>query len=1241
MNLTREQSIALLNDRHISVTANAGSGKTSVLVEKYIDILVKSKRNPSDSIRSIVALTFTRQAAADMKVKIIKKINMMIQSDLGKNLLKFKKLREYISSAKVSTIHSFCNSLLRDYPIEAGISPLFREMDEFESKTISSFVIETEFERLAELLINEDNDELIDENARDFDQLIRVLPINTLREYISELIKEPVNLGNINQFYSKTDTEIINFFENQFITSFFDELGKFLDDLMQIYSVDGDYKNLEKARNSLNEIKLEAKNKEKSSINSILDKLTNLRAIKDSKPFLLNKIAKDYPNMPDIAESLKEFIKKSELTFFGLNYTKEFIDTSRKFIALVNRINEKFWEEKHELSAYSFDDLLILTNNLLENNEVRDKILKDIDFLLVDEFQDTNQIQYDLISKLCPNLFTDNTGSASPKLFIVGDAKQSIYGFRSADVSVFLQAEEDIKNSNGKLFNHGKLSNNVEISGNKITLDGDETLGQVSLADTFRLLPGVALFTNYVCNRLFNKISKEIKYESLICGRNPISELYDGSSVDNINGSISFILAEKKSKSKKNGNTVEQVESNNVEDNPKTEAELVANYLNLLFVGKTEIKIINDGIERIPNYKDVAILVRRKDSINKITKHLIQHQIPYSVVSGSGFFKTQEVIDFISLLSVCLNQADDINFAGVLKSPFFGFNDSELLEISLCAGNYLFEKFLNYQPEIPESLVLLERAKSLLTEIIKLSNRFSISELIVRIIEITDYYAVINQFEAKEQIKSNIKQLINHASEFESKGYNSLSDFLERVKILSEDSNEAEAAFVTGDNVVKLMTIHASKGLEFPIVILFDTNYKAKTPNHLLKTKDMGIAFNYKTLKEEEGSYTYKSVKTLPEIIIRNSIVLKNLQEEIRLLYVAMTRAKDHLIIGGTIDVNPNNLKRTIKSGCFLDLFDDALFNHLTESTENYQYNSNLKFTQKPSLKLTQNCEIYTQNHSIFEKVVDSKVPKPSSESTDMPKQIIDSVVSAGNKFDVVSASKVSTYKSNLDVFIDRYVLGMPDFEKNHLDGTSSDETLDFEFSGAEYGSVVHRLFENVNIWLDSFVAGDESELKNFIEKTLFEMSINLNDELLIQILEECRNVVTNKRFSEYSKYFKYSEFEKSVNIPFNGSLLTGSIDMLLKSEDEKIIEVWDWKTNHITSLDDRDKLVLHYLPQIKFYLYIVSLMYPTKDNYSGRLFFTKLADTEDADVEIKMSKDDINDFENLLSKYIEEMKQM
>ncbi|GAB1372072.1 hypothetical protein MASR1M45_21340 [Candidatus Kapaibacterium sp.] len=445
MNLTREQSIALLNDRHISVTANAGSGKTSVLVEKYIDILVKSKRNPSDSIRSIVALTFTRQAAADMKVKIIKKINMMIQSDLGKNLLKFKKLREYISSAKVSTIHSFCNSLLRDYPIEAGISPLFREMDEFESKTISSFVIETEFERLAELLINEDNDELIDENARDFDQLIRVLPINTLREYISELIKEPVNLGNINQFYSKTDTEIINFFENQFITSFFDELGKFLDDLMQIYSVDGDYKNLEKARNSLNEIKLEAQNKEKSSINSILDKLTYLRTIKESKPYLLNKIAKDYPNMPDIAESLKEFIKKSELTFFGLNYTKEFIDTSRKFIALVNRINEKFWEEKHELSAYSFDDLLILTNNLLENNEVRDKILKDIDFLLVDEFQDTNQIQYDLISKLCPNLFTDNTGSASPKLFIVGDAKQSIYGFRSADVSVFLQAEEDIK----------------------------------------------------------------------------------------------------------------------------------------------------------------------------------------------------------------------------------------------------------------------------------------------------------------------------------------------------------------------------------------------------------------------------------------------------------------------------------------------------------------------------------------------------------------------------------------------------------------------------------------------------------------------------------------------------------------------------------------------------------------------------------------------------------------------------
>lgn len=1244
LNFTREQLLAMMKDRHLAVTANAGSGKTSVLVEKYLDLLMTAKhKNPVESIRSIVAITFTRQAASDMKAKITRKISerMLAPTLTSVELKKLKILRENISSAKVSTIHSFCNSLLKDYPIEAGISPVFRDMDEYEAEINSALAVDTILEEYSEALINNDTTTIKPEELEIFSRLLDYTGINSLRQMLLDIIREPVLLKNLAEFYNNNDIDLAEFYHNEFEKVLLDDFRKFCDIFSdKIGILDASTKNYDEAYKIISEIGLllNNPNPDINEITFMFSSLSQIKAKGNTKMVNLllalefNKETAEYTsNQKSFANMIADSGRLMPLKDMSIGY----IELVKTFVNLAGKANQSYLDAKNELTAYTFDDLLILALELLKQPEVRDKIIAGYEYLLVDEFQDTNQIQYDLVRNLVPGL-TDSSIAKSPILFIVGDAKQSIYGFRSADVSVFNKAKEDIKAQNSLLLGKRLLTDNPWVNGSRIQTTRDESLGNISLADTFRLLPATALFVNAVCAGIFDEKKSGIAYEPLVCGRKLISEISGDKELTPDDGTVRFVFALKP----KAAEHIIEDESDEQEETKDfiSEAKLLSNYIKRIVAGETDIRIFDGSNYVVPQNKDIAILTRKKSSIQKLSPVLIESKIHFAVVSGKGFYQSQEVMDFTSLLNFIVNHNDDISLAGALKSPLFNIDDGELYNIALQSGSSLYDKLIDYIPSNEDSKYFIARAKKITAYLIDFAGRASITELLLKIIEISDYYGAIEKFDASEQIKSNIKMFVQTAREFESKGYKSLYEFVTRAKSLGENSNEAEAAFISGENIISIMTTHAAKGLEFPVVILFDTNSIGSSDKGMIKSKNYGLSLPMKMpVKSSDDSKSFlEKAATIPQYVIKQKKAEDDKAEEARLLYVAMTRAKDHLIISASIKETKEGY--SITSNSFLGMILNSLNINAVNmiSHQNVKITDKLKFTGKGGFTLDLNLNIILNDESIKNMPFEDDKPEDAPLKADW--KYFSRIIEPDNRFDIVSATKYTAFLTDYNSFTNRYVLGLPDIDRIII--SSGDEDFsDTGTDGAESGTILHRVLERINEWISEVLAGYYDGLSRIVEQTLFENFRSGEKELFDRVYSECIAVAKSDIIRENLTNLKYSEFEKTLNLPLEGSIITGNIDLLLKNHDSSLIEVWDWKSNYAGNREDVINLGLHYEPQIKLYLYLISKLFRDRELYKGRLLFTRLAGTNNWTYEIIMTRDDMIKFEKSLREIIQKVK--
>ena len=851
MQLTPSQEEALNIEKHVCVTAGAGSGKTTVLVERYLKILREGDAKPQE----IVAITFTEKASAEMKDRVIKKLNEEENRGISESFL------EQMNAAHISTIHSFCSSILREFPFQARVPANFSIIQGIEQKLLLQNTLKKTLKTIA---TNEE-----DEHRPELTRLLQCYGgQKNLVDFFSNMVEKRDSLEHLmKKMYSNpNDTEIRTNLERQIREKLMSQIdvAEFIRCLNAVLEVAKGTK-AENAKNLIQQ--LEALYKQNPDLpeglnllkeigdlitiqngsiatSGFLPKSVDRTGIADQIAFL-EPTAKKIKDVP-ILEKEKDENKKADVETNNEDERDDevvtdddfLISTTRDLLTLYKRILNDYQNAKLSQSTLDFNDLQLKTRDLLRNNEeIRQKLVDRYKFYMVDEFQDTNELQYDLVMRLTNKLESAN-------LFIVGDPKQSIYAFRGADVRVFKKTREKIVENEGLA---------------------------VSLKENFRSLQGPIRFTNYFFDHLMRDGSEnefEVPYESLIKARRTDTD-----------GAVEIFLGQ---------NGKENVD----------EYTLITNHIkNMKRNGDTVwVRGENNAeVERPIEYGDIAILIRSRTHLPNIEHTLLESGIPYLTTGGIGFYQRQEIYDIWNYLSFLNIPAENqTSLGGILRGPAFGISDAELYEISLQKDTDFWEKVQNYQ--IPSKH--LRNARETLKKHLEIAQRTPVNQLIGTIVNQTGMIGTLKTGKQGEQRWANYQKLLDLARNFDGdENRQTLPDFIEFLDtLITEEPREGQAPVETSSKAVQIMTIHAAKGKEFPIVILPCLNRRGGSDNEPFIDETLGIGFS--PLKPDEG---YR--KTEPSIIahMKNQSSDKETAEKKRLLYVGATRAQDRLILSGTL----------------------------------------------------------------------------------------------------------------------------------------------------------------------------------------------------------------------------------------------------------------------------------------------------------------------------------------------------
>ncbi|WP_337872667.1 UvrD-helicase domain-containing protein [Ignavibacterium sp.] len=482
--LTPHQMKAVMLDDHLALTANAGSGKTFVLSRKYLEAAIKL----DGKVTSIAAITFTEKAASELYQKISKLIEEEIEKSDDKERIRIlKKIRRNLVSAYISTIHSFCIDILREFPVEAGVDANFTPIDQSVANELLELAVE---ETINDAFLNPELSDVVKNLIRYFNRR------SVLQREIINLIEDRKNVLKLkDEIYSKSDEEIIDHFRKCFDETFKQIWNYFEKDLLSAVKKINKtvIQNNPKTEFSLPiKISIEEYESDKNQIklinnleNLILTKSGTVRKQKYLEKDLSELVYNEVFKVERILEELKIFSgvenddKYPELVLMGRN------------LLLLFENSLQLYEAKKKEQAYiDFEDILIHTKELLKNSDVQSYLSKKFKYLMVDEFQDTNEVQYEIFLPIIDYL-------KSGKLFIVGDEKQSIYKFRDAEIEIFDRTKSDIVREKDK-------SHIIE------------------LPDSFRMNDEICLFTNIVFNNLFSEnlpLFGELKNVPIVCAK--------------------------------------------------------------------------------------------------------------------------------------------------------------------------------------------------------------------------------------------------------------------------------------------------------------------------------------------------------------------------------------------------------------------------------------------------------------------------------------------------------------------------------------------------------------------------------------------------------------------------------------------------------------------------------------------------------------------------------------------------
>lgn len=858
-----DQWEAIINEqRPMLVAAAAGSGKTAVLVERIIKKIIDPSKKIS--LDQLLVVTFTNAAAAEMKQRIGKAIENELVKEPGSQHL--RKQLSLLQRASISTLHSFCMNVIRTYYYELGIDPQFRMLDQTEAQLLEEEVaeemIETAYRTDPEFFT------LVDYFTGDrTDEQLKVLILELY--HFSRAHPDPEEwLTQIVEVYESVDTAEFN--ELSWVkeaAAFVKEKIKYCISRLQIAiskseETDGPDVYLPELETNIEQLSALLETEKWEELNQELKKLqlnSLPRITKKKYPHLNTDLQKE---VQSIRKKVKEELEDINNSFFHADSDlialdmKEMATVLKQLVYYVNRFAVLFQEEKLSRNSLDFSDLEHYCLSLLQRDgsatDIAAQYRQEYQEVMVDEYQDTNFVQETILTML----------SGTDQLFMVGDVKQSIYRFRLAEPGLFLNKYKNYQHSSEGI--------------------------RVDLAKNFRSRPEVLAATNFIFHQIMSETFGELQYDETASLKQGNFDFTANEEMD-----TEILLVDKQKKENKT-TELEELETSQVE------ARAIAKKIRDMIDNQFMIYDKSLKTERPISYKDIVLLMRSMPWAETMMEEFRLYDIPLYADLNTGYFEAIEIRVMLALLHTVDNPYQDIPLASVLRSPIFSLDEKSLSEIRMHAPDEYFYTALKIEASVhPEG-----QGAAALTQLENWRDQaraIGLSELIWLLYEESGYLEYVGGLPGGKQRRANLTALYDRARTYENTSFRGLFRFLRFIERMQERGDDLGKARAIGEqeDVVRLMTIHKSKGLEFPIVFAAGMNKQFNMMDinkSYLKHKKLGFATRY------IDPVHRISYPTVYYYVVRETIKREMLAEEMRILYVAMTRAEQKLILTGTVD---------------------------------------------------------------------------------------------------------------------------------------------------------------------------------------------------------------------------------------------------------------------------------------------------------------------------------------------------
>ncbi len=1191
---TNEQLQAIQEkNSNILVAAAAGSGKTAVLVERIIHKIIDEQMD----IDKILVVTFTNAAASEMRERILEAIYKKLEENPENVHLQRQII--LLNKASICTIHSFCLDVIHNHFYEIDLPSNFKIADTAEIDLLKQEVLDDLFEQkytendknFIELLENYTNyrgDEALQELVLKIYKFIQSspFPIKWLQEKLELLKIEDKDISQT--IWGKLIIQTVD-----------DDIQESIMQLEVTKSKMALYPEMTKFYQTISEDIINLQDLQKYNYwDELYIKLLNFNFSKwpvDKK--VINDLKED---SKEIRDKVKKHIKEKTAKLLSCSQEQAVKDLKiitpilEKLSNLVTEFTKNFAEKKKEKNCIDFNDIEHFALKILldENNnptEVAKKYKEKFEEIAIDEYQDSNLVQEAILTSI----------SKGNNIFMVGDVKQSIYKFRQARPELFLQKYDEYKNKEEK---------------------AQEDNLKIQLFRNFRSRQNILNITNLVFESIMSKELGDINYnenEYLNYGANyPEPE-----EIKNYAGiaELDIIdLKEDESITAFEGEEDEE-EQERVEDDV-LEAKFVANKIQELLNSNYMVFDKKQGYRKI-RPKDIVILLRATSNLSPIyEKELSDLELPVFSDTSGTYLDTVEIQTILSVLKIIDNPLQDIPLVVVLRSSICNFTDNDLITIRLTDRNCNFYEALiktrlicdgDLKNKIESFLEKLEKWKSI-------SQYMPLDEFIWQIYLDTGYYQYVGLLPNGAMRQANLKTLFEKAKQYEKASFKGLFNFIQFIDKLKKQNGDLASAKLIGENedVIRIMSIHKSKGLEFPVVFLCNSHKKFNMQDlndNILLHQDIGFG---PTIMDTTRKIKYSSIA---KDAIKLKMKQETLSEEQRILYVALTRAKEKLYITGrskdfTKYVQDKNkvlemyesenikldAKLMKKANSYLDwIMYVYLFNQgrtITLKGESYKLSDIITLNvsnKKDLLKALAKEEVVEQIDlkEKIEQILKNKSDEENKKSEQALKELLEW------KYDYIvdttlptksSVTKIKQEKIKLEEILKGIESEEVEYKKSY---TPKFMQEDKKISSAEKGTLVHLCIQRLDERKDYELKDIQNMILNLVEKEI--ITQNEADAIDVNLIYQYTKSQLFEELRQAKEVHKEQPFY--INIPAKdvvseaenskkNILVQGIIDLYYIDKNDNLVLI-DFKTDYISNEPNaKEKILDKYKVQLEIY---------------------------------------------------------